>query len=144
MKNPTRSIVIALALSAGMFLSPTASAETIEFKATLKGSAEVPPNNSPATGSAEAFLDTEIKKLTWKVSYSGLSGAAIGAHIHGPSDSGGNAGILLPFFFVANPINQSKDLTDGQISALMKGLWYINIHTAQHPGGEIRGQLIRQ
>ena len=90
-----------------------------------------------------AFFDTEIKKLTRNVTYTGPSGPAIGAHIHGPTDAGRNAGILLPFYFIASPINQSKEQTDDQIESLMKGQWYINIHTIEHPGGEIRGQLVR-
>lgn len=131
----------ALFLAAALLALP-ASADEIAFTAELKGTNEVPPNDSTGSGQAEAYLDTDLNKLTWKVTYAGLSGPVIGAHIHGPIDSGGNAGIMLPFHFVASPINQSAELTDGQIDALQKGLWYVNIHTARYPGGEIRGQLL--
>lgn len=73
-----------------------AMAETIDLKAELSGSNESPPNDSQAKGTAEATLDTETRELTWTVEYSGLSGPAIGAHIHGPADAGANAGIMVP------------------------------------------------
>jgi hypothetical protein len=42
---------------------------------------------------------------------------------------------------LASPIKGSATLTDGQIGNLKGGLWYINIHTAKIPDGEIRGQV---
>ncbi|MGY3363838.1 hypothetical protein ACVWZL_000963 [Bradyrhizobium sp. GM2.4] len=62
----------------------TANAELVKLQADLKGSNEVPPNNSPGTGKAEATYDTEAKTLTYTVSFAGLTGPAMGAHFHGP------------------------------------------------------------
>jgi len=45
-----------------------------KMKATLDGKSEVPPNTSAATGSADIDYDAASKKLTWKLTYSGLSG----------------------------------------------------------------------
>ena len=66
-----------------MFASP-AVAETLSFKADLKASEAVPPNDSKGTGTVTATYDTASKKLTWKGNYSGLSGPATMAHFHGP------------------------------------------------------------
>jgi hypothetical protein len=123
-------------------ISP-AVADIIAFKAQLSGANEVPPNNRPATGQAEATLDTASKVLTWTVTYSGLSGPAIGAHIHGPGEHGKNAGIVIPFHFVASPIKGNATLNDAQVADLLAGRWYVNVHTSAHPGGEIRGQLLK-
>jgi hypothetical protein len=109
----------------------------------MKGTNEVPPNNSKATGSAEAKFDTVTRNLTWTVTYSGLSGPAIGAHFHGPGEPGKNAGIVIPFATLANPIKGSAVLTDKQAGDLMAGKWYANIHTEANPGGEIRGQMMQ-
>ena len=66
------------------------------------------------------------------------------AHFHGPAAPGVAAGVAVPLAApLASPINGMATLTDGQIGDLRAGLWYINIHTAQNPGGEIRGQLLK-
>lgn len=134
----------AIISTAVLLLGATAAtAEQILLKAELKGSNENPPNDSAAAGQAEATYDTETKGLTWKVEYSGLSGAAIGAHIHGPADSGANAGIVIPFPRTDSPIEGSIQLTDSQAQELLAGRMYVNIHTEAHPGGEIRGNLLK-
>lgn len=120
-----------------------ASAEVVTLKAELKGSNEVPPNASHASGKAEATLDTSTKVLTYTVTYSDLSGPALGAHFHGPSEPGKNAGIVLPFKTVQSPIRGSATLTDNQVTDLLAGKWYANVHTAANPGGEVRGQMMK-
>jgi hypothetical protein len=84
------------AIAALLTFAAPAFAEVQNYKADLKGSSEVPPNQSAATGSMTATYDTGSKKLSWKGTYSGLSGAATAAHFHGPADSGKNAGVALP------------------------------------------------
>jgi hypothetical protein len=120
-----------------------AYAEKITLKADLKGTNEVPPNTSPATGHAEAVLDTDTKVLTYKVTYADLTGPALGAHFHGPGEAGKNAGIVLPFKLTPSPIEGTATLTDSQVSDLLAGKWYANVHTAANPGGELRGQMMK-
>jgi hypothetical protein len=121
----------------------TANAETITLKADLKGSNEVPPNSSPASGTAEATFDTTSKLLTYTITYKDLTGPALGAHFHGPVEAGKNAGIVLPFKTVQSPIQGSATLTDEQGADLLAGKWYANVHTAANPGGELRGQMMK-
>ena len=123
--------------------TPPAQAEKVPLKADLKGTNEVPPNTSPATGTAEATLDTETKMLSWKVTYADLTGPAMGAHFHGPTEPGKNAGIVLPFKTVQSPIEGTATLTDNQAADLLAGKWYANIHTGANPGGELRGQMMK-
>jgi hypothetical protein len=122
---------------------PAAHAETIALKADLKGANEVPPNASPATGKAEATLNTDTRVLAWTVTYANLTGPAVGAHFHGPSEPGKNAGIVLPFKTVQSPIEGTATLTETQAADLLAGKWYANIHTAANPGGELRGQMMK-
>ena len=118
-----------------------AQAEQINFKADLAPATGV---SSAGKGAATASLDTNTKTLTWTVDYSGLSGPAIAAHIHGPADPGANAGIAVPFSGnLASPIKGSATLTEAQIAQLEAGKWYVNIHTDANKPGEIRGQLVR-
>lgn len=112
------------------------------YEARLAGTQEVPPVNTAANGTAEIQLNTNTNVLTWKVTYTGLSGAATGAHIHGPAGPGQNAGVVIPFTNVtAQPISGQATITPAQFGDLAAGLWYVNVHTAANPGGEIRGQL---
>lgn len=123
--------------------SGTANAEIVKLQAELKGSSEVPPNSSTGSGKAAASYDTETKVLTYVVTYTGLTGPAMGAHFHGPGEAGKNAGIVLPFKTVQSPIQGSATLTDPQAADLLAGKWYANIHTAANPGGELRGQMMK-
>ena len=142
--NKVRLLNAAIVFAAATILSvTTALAETITLKADLKGSNEVPPNSSPASGTAEATLDTSSKLLTYTITYKDLSGPALGAHFHGPVEAGKNAGIVLPFKTVQSPIQGSATLTDEQAADLLAGKWYANVHTAANPGGELRGQMMK-
>jgi CHRD domain len=130
-----------LGLLALVLVSGVAQAEQIKFKAALAPGQGI---TSSGKGAATASLDTTSKMLTWDVEYSGLSGPATAAHIHGPADPGANAAIAVPFSGnLASPIKGSATLNDAQIQQLEAGKWYVNIHTEASKGGEIRGQLVR-
>jgi hypothetical protein len=132
----------AIAAAAGFtFLALSSAAETMMFKAPLSAAEEVPPNASKATGNIDATYDTSTKKLSWKGSYSGLSGPVTAAHFHGPAPKGQNAGVVVPAEAAKSPFEGSATLTDAQAADLTKGSWYFNVHTAENKGGEIRGQV---
>jgi hypothetical protein len=135
-----RITVAALAFAA---LSTIASAEQVKFMADLKAGDEVPPTSSSGTGMADVTYDTDSKKLTWKVEFSGLTGDATAAHFHGPAAPGENADVAVPIPGTASPLEGSADLTDAQAADLMAGKWYVNVHTAANPKGEIRGQVMK-
>jgi CHRD domain len=122
-----------------------ASAEVISFKANLKGTSEVPPNQSKGTGSVAVSYDTADKTLSWKGSYSGLSGPVTTAHFHGPAAIGKNAGIMVGITVGTAPgaFEGSATISDAQVAELMAGRWYVNLHTAANPAGEIRGQVLK-
>jgi len=120
----------------------TASAATIDFKATMSGKQEVPPTTSNGSGDVLAKLDTKTKQLSYTMTYMGLTGPATAAHFHGPAAAGANAGVAVPIGMPpANPATGTVTLTDAQIKDLEAGKWYANVHTAQNKGGEIRGQM---
>ena len=113
----------------------------------MNGGQEVPANISAATGKIEANYNKITKTLSYKVTWSGLSGNVTGMHIHGATDPGSNAGILQSFSgYPTAPQGSftSSVVADGQVireEDILAGKLYINIHTALYPGGEIRGQL---
>ena len=133
-------------LAVPVALAMPSKAEMAHFKADLKAASEVPSNDSKGSGSVTAMYDTGSKKLSYKGSYSGLTGPATAAHFHGPADSGSNAGVQVPVSTDAiakSPFEGEATLTDAQASDLMAGKWYFNIHTTANKSGEIRGQVIK-
>jgi hypothetical protein len=138
--RPTITAVLAASL---LLLALPAAAKIVHFTANLNGASETPPNDSHGVGHARVNLDTVTRKITWTVTYSGLSGPAVAAHFHGPAPVGKAAPVAVPLVPpLASPIKGSATITDPQVGDLLAGMWYINIHTAQHPGGEIRGQVL--
>ena len=138
----TRIMLATLALGATIALTGSAFAE--KMKVTLDSKSEVPPNTSAGTGTADVDYDAASKKLTWKLTYSGLSGPATAAHFHGPAEAGKNAGVKVPIpNATSSPAEGSAILTDEQAADLTAGKYYINVHTAANPGGEIRGQVTK-
>ena len=136
----TKTLLATLAL--GIAFAGPAFAE--KLKATLDGKSETPPNASAGTGTADIDYDAASKKLTWKLTYSGLSGPATAAHFHGPAEPGKNAGVAVAIpNATTSPNEGSATLTDAQAADLLAGKYYVNVHTAANPGGEIRGQVTK-
>ena len=137
-----RTALAGLALTmAGALLSP-ATAEVVNLKAAMNAGTEVPPNSSAGTGTLTATYDTASKKLSWKGSYSGLTGPATAAHFH-TGEPGKNGGVALPITPNASPFEGSATLTEAQATDLLAGKWYVNVHTEANKGGEIRGQVTK-
>lgn len=144
-------VVLVLAL---MSVQSRVSAVTI-FGATLTGSQEVPPNASTATGTGLFILNDAQTELTFNITYAGLIGGNFtAAHFHAPAPPGVNAGVVRGLSAaetgpagtsgVMSGIWRSTDaqaLSALRVSQLFAGTVYFNIHNAQFPGGEIRGQL---
>lgn len=125
-------------------LSGIASAQTMmTFTAQLSGASEVPPVTGSGQGAATVQVNPATRQIGWAVTYSGLSGPVKAAHIHGPAGPSQNGPVMIPFTGnLQSPFKGSATLTAQQMSALEAGQTYVNLHTAQHPAGEIRGQLV--
>lgn len=126
----------------------------------LTGAQETPANASPALGTMDVFYSKETRTLTYTVNWSGLSGPVTAMHIHGLAPTSYAAGIVQNVITssggLATP-NASLYGATGKFSGTMfvdgvaikeldvlNGVYYMNIHTAAYPAGEIRGQIIFQ
>lgn len=129
-----------------MAIAAPAHAERIRMSANLDGVSESPPVDSPATATATVWFDKETGMVTWDVYWSGLSGPPTAAHFHGPASKNNNADVQVDLGGNGfhSPFRGSAALNEEQADQLLSGKWYINIHTAAHPDGEIRGQVLRQ
>ena len=154
----TGPLVFALSLAI-----PT-HADTITYTATLLGSNEVPPTGSPGTGFGTFTLNGNF--LSIDESFTGLTAPASAAHIHCCGPVGVNEMVAVPFtpfpnatsgtFMTTVDLSLAATYTApfitqeggtvalaeaGLIAALNSGNTYANIHDANFPGGEIRGQI---
>ncbi len=145
-KTLSRKAALAAATAVAGLLTMTAPsfADIVHLTATLTGSQEVPPNTTKGTGTLTATYDTLTRKLTWSLTYSGLTGPVIAAHFHGPAKPDKNAPVAVPLTNVdKSPIEGSAVLTETQANDLLSGNIYVNIHTHAHALGEIRGQVLK-
>lgn len=140
---PRKIALAAVLLIASAF---PAHAERVRLSANLDGKKEIPPVESPGTATATVWFDKDTGTVGWDVYWSGLSGEPTAAHFHGPASKYNKAGVQVDLGgngFVS-PFRGSAHLTGEQAGQLLAGRWYVNIHTAAHPDGEIRGQVLRQ
>ena len=151
-------------------LAVIAQAEIIQFNLSPAGTDAAvglsPLNEVPAaansTGSGNEIsagisFDTDSSILTLALGYGSAAGftnltaPAVSMHIHGPAGPGTNAPVvvnLAPYLFTPGDaalgglIYGQVQIPAAQVTNLLAGLHYINIHTTNYPGGEIRGQLV--
>lgn len=137
------SAVVVIAALASVVLSRNSPHK---FVFTMSGAEEVPPNSS--TGSGNADVKIAGNQIKVEFSFEGLTGPLTGAHIHLPAAPGSNAPVVFniaPGVFPAgtpSPIKATFTITDEQEEIVRDGRSYLNLHTAQFPGGEIRGQVV--
>ena len=150
----TRRATLALSalLAATLLLALAAGpgqAQTFPLTAVLTSGQEPPPNTntSKAFGVAFVTFNKDAGELCFSISYDEftLTSAETVAHFHAPAPPGVNAAVLIPLP-PGSPKNGcvTPNITKAQSHDLFRGFWYVNIHTANNPGGEIRGQLIPQ
>jgi hypothetical protein len=115
--------------------------QQVVFSNSLSGANEVGPTNSTATGTFYAVYDQATKKLSYMIYYEGLTPTSM--HFH-KAAAGANGDVVMA---VEGPYSSgmmgSVTLNAEQEADLLKGLWYLNVHTDAHAGGEIRAQLVK-
>ena len=105
----------------------------------LSGANEVPPVNSPAKGSGTISVSDD-GTVTGSVTLQGID-ATMG-HIH--QGAAGNNGPVLVHLQQSGSqfaVPAGTKLTPDQMKVLQSGGLYVNVHSAAHPGGELRGQI---
>ena len=114
----------------------------VTYKATLSGAKEATPNTSTATGTGTLVFNTTTKIFTLTVTHTLASPTA--GHIH-KGAVGTSGPVVFPFSSLVSPLTYtSVALTIEQEADLNAGLYYVNLHSAAFPGGEIRGNLTKQ
>jgi hypothetical protein len=109
------------------------------YDVTLSGANEVPANASTATGKFVGSYTKSTRALAFTLSYSGITATDWHIHKGGTTVSGPVEISLNPV--VPSPLQKSVTLTAEQELDLLAGNFYVNIHSATFPAGEIRAQL---
>ena len=112
--------------------------------ATLNGDEENPPVSTDGHGLATVYFNGDRTSAIVNVTVDGLSGPIVAAHIH-DGNPGVNGPVIFPLTFVGNRIQtEITGITPAQLAKFIDGGYYINVHTEQNPGGEIRGQIFTE
>ena len=107
----------------------------------ISGAQEVPAVQTDATGLVSAHLTQVLNTLEVNAFFKDLSSHVTGAHLHmGAADENGSVVVDLTSFVNGQTISATVDAS-GFADELKAGNIYLNIHTENNPGGEIRAQL---
>jgi hypothetical protein len=137
-----RSTIFSGAIFVLLLLSVAGRAET--FYAYLNGAQEVPAVATSATGYARVVVNPTTLAYSFTVVFNGLTSAQNNAHIHAPAAIGVSTGVAINFGVVggtSGTITGSGTMNATQLQQIRQHLAYVNVHSANNSGGEIRGQL---
>jgi CHRD domain/PEP-CTERM motif len=166
-----RTAVLTLLTALALVATPAGHTSVISFHLNLSGANENPANASPGTGTADIEFDTVLRTLSLDVTFADLVGTTTAAHIHCCTPPTGNAGVAtqvpsfigFPMGVTSGAYLQVFDMTlasfynpafiaahggtvdgafDFLVAGMLDGQTYLNIHSTQFPGGEIRDTLI--
>ena len=140
----SRRTILALTGLACVAWVGSATAAPVSFKVPLSGAEQVPPVTTTGKGSADLTWDPSTRVVTWDITDSGLTGPVTMAHFHNGAE--GKNGPVVIWLTQKNTeatgaIKGDATLTPEQAQQFEAGDWYINVHTKDHPAGEIRGQV---
>jgi hypothetical protein len=174
MKNKLKVGLILLAMTLMAVLAPNRfnvraerADDGLTYSARLSGFGEVPPKLANGSGKFNGTLSDDGTSISWTISWTGLTGPALQAHIHfgqtqvngavvvffcggggrpacpdGPNHSGTVTGTWTAADILAVP---GQNVPPGDFAGFLRFLnakeGYANIHTQLFPGGEIRGQV---
>lgn len=135
MISAVRRIAVACLLAAAFDLAYGA-----DVPVTLTGEQEVPPVVTAAKGAGTITIAAD-KSVSGSLTTTGIVGVA--AHIH-EGERGTNGPPIIPLEKGADgkwTVPAGAKLTDAQFNSFKAGKLYVNVHSAEHKGGEIRAQL---
>ena len=141
----SRRALLALMPLALAGMPEAALAKSMSLNVPLTGAQQVPPVQTSGKGTAHLTYNTSSHEVTWNITYSDMSSPVTMAHFHGPAMEGKNGPVEIWLTKkgkpVSSPIKGSAKLKPEEAKQLMAGELYINVHTKDHPAGEIRGQV---
>ncbi len=125
---------------------PVFGGTTVTYIMTIDGAQETPSGTtSAAFGSGTATLDLDTNLFSWNLDYQDLTGPLTAAHFHGPAPRCVSANVELTISKggpATGTLMGSATISGREAADFLAGQWYVNLHTAMHPSGEIRAQAM--
>jgi hypothetical protein len=128
------------ATMAAAFLLGSVSASAADVKVSLTGAEETPPVASSASGTGTIQVNAD-KTVSGSIKTQGITGIAAHIHTGAPGESGPPIITLSQGPEGTWNVPAGSKLTDEQFANFKSGKLYVNVHSAEHKPGEIRGQL---
>ncbi len=140
-KTSLLSIAALLVLGLAGLSFINAPKDMVALTATLNGASEKPnPTPSTATGTFDGTLNTTTRVLSYTVTYQGFTPTM--GHLHKITKADGTGGVDVAFKSVTSPITgTTAALAQSKVDSMLAGFYYVNLHSAAHPAGEIRGDI---
>lgn len=129
-----------LALVAVLLGASVGLASAKEMKVTLTGAQEVPPVTTAAKATGEITIKAD-KSVSGKITTKGIEGTMAHIHMAAPGKNGPPIITLEKGSDGSWTVPEGSKLTDEQYAAYKAGNLYVNVHSSEHKGGEIRTQL---
>ncbi len=118
--------------------------DQLQFSVRMTGAQQTPAVETNAIGIGSFILSNDRSTIDINLTLANLSGPIQAIHIH-EGFSGESVGVwmdLEPFLTGNRVKGQITGLTSAQLSRMLSGGYYVNVHTMQNPDGEARGQII--
>lgn len=135
-----RARVALLLTGALVLVTAYSSARAGDGAVSLSGSEETPPVTTAATATGYIRI-TADRSATGQIKTSGMEGTSAHIHLGAPGESGPPIITLVKGPNGLWKVPSGSTLTDQQYASFKQGNLYVNVHSAEHKGGEIRTQL---
>ncbi|HEY2782472.1 MAG TPA: CHRD domain-containing protein [Steroidobacteraceae bacterium] len=129
-----------MALAASFVVGGIGTAQADDVKVKLSGDQEVPAVTSAATGAGTIVIKSD-KSVSGSIKTVGIEGTVAHIHLAEPGKNGPPIITLTKSAENTWSVPEGAKLTDEQYKAFKDGNLYVNVHSAEHKGGEIRTQL---
>lgn len=145
MRRRTPFLVLLAVLVAGLMSASSALAAKTTLTATLKGGAsETPAGDPDGSGTATITIDTVSRQVCWTINVTNIA-PATASHIH-TGAAGASGGVVVPLDvdgFTGSTTGCAAAPAAADLAAILANPagFYVNVHTADFPGGAVRGQL---
>lgn len=145
LRRRTPFLVLLAVLVAGLMSAGSVLAAKTTLTATLKGgSSETPAGDPDGSGTASITIDTVSRQVCWNIKVTNIA-PATASHIH-TGAAGASGGIVVPLDvdgFTGSTTGCAAAPAGADLAAILANPagFYVNVHTADFPGGAVRGQL---
>ena len=128
-------------IHSGAFPGGELRGQIVDMVSFIDAAQEVPANGSTAQGVGLFMIDKATDALRYYILVGGLSSAELFSHIHGAATYGTNSGVVhnLPNGAIKTGVWNYPQAAE---QSILDGLFYVNVHSANFPGGEVRGQIV--